>query len=77
MRTMKTDLRTEDAIKHFRSAINLARALGIRHSAVSQWGDLVPEGRAFEIEVITGGALKAQSFRAKKPQEATSISTPA
>lgn len=64
---MKTDLRTDDAIRHFLTTTNLARALGISHSAVSGWGEMVPEGRAFELEVITGGALKAQSWRAKKP----------
>lgn len=64
---MKTDLRTEDAIKHFRTTTNLARALSITHSAVCGWGEFVPDGRAFELEVVTGGALKAQSFRVKKP----------
>jgi DNA-binding transcriptional regulator YdaS (Cro superfamily) len=53
-------MRTEDAIKHFGSAAALARALGISRQSVHDWGACVPEGRAYQIEVLTSGALKAQ-----------------
>lgn len=54
-------MRTEEAISFYggRSA-NLARALGCGVYVVSSWGDEPPRGRQFEIEVITGGALKAR-----------------
>lgn len=46
-------------IKHFGGVVKVASALKIDHSAVSQWGENVPQLRAFEIERITNGALKA------------------
>jgi transcriptional repressor of cell division inhibition gene dicB len=52
-------MKTKDAIRHFGSASALARALGIWKTAVSQWGDTVPQRRAFEIERLTKGKLKA------------------
>ena len=52
-------MRKEDAIRHFGSATKLARALGISKQAISKWGNHVPEGRDYQIEVLNGGALKA------------------
>lgn len=52
-------MRTKDAIEHFGTAAALARALGISRQSVHDWGDIVPEGRAYQIEVLTVGALKA------------------
>ena len=37
----------------------VADALGIARQAVDQWGDTVPILRAYQIEVVTGGALRA------------------
>lgn len=39
----------QSAIEHFGSTTKLANALGIKHSAVSQWGEYVPPLRAFQI----------------------------
>lgn len=50
-------MKTEDAIKHFGTQSALAAALGISKQAVGQWGDTVPKGRAYQLQVITGGAL--------------------
>jgi hypothetical protein len=47
-----------DAIRHFGSASQLARALDIAPASVSEWGELVPLGRAYQLQVITGGALQ-------------------
>lgn len=52
-------MRTQDAVAHFGSVIKLAEALGIHRSAVYQWQDTVPIGRAYQIEVLTRGALRA------------------
>jgi hypothetical protein len=52
-------MRKRDAIKHFGSAAALAKALGISRQSVHEWPDEVPEGRAYQIEVLTAGALKA------------------
>lgn len=48
-----------DAIKHFGSKANLARALGITYAAVHQWGEEIPLLRQYQIQTITRGALKA------------------
>ena len=52
-------MRTKDAIKRFGSAAALARALGISRQSINDWGTTVPEGRAYQLEVLTNGALKA------------------
>lgn len=44
----------------------LARALGITHAAVQQWGDRVPAERTVEVERITGiprEALRPDLYR--------------
>lgn len=48
-----------DAIKHFGGIVKLAETLGIRPQAVSQWGKDIPIRRAYEIERLTKGKLKA------------------
>lgn len=50
------------AIEWAGSKAELARRLGIYKQAVSSWGDNIPEGRAYQIEVISGGKVKAASM---------------
>lgn len=52
-------MKTKDAVFYFGSAVALAKRLNISKQSVSKWGDRVPQRRAFEIERITNGALKA------------------
>jgi len=54
-------MKKNEAIEFFGSQVKLADALGINKSAISQWGDYVPELRAFQIEKITNGELKVNS----------------
>lgn len=55
-------MKTDDAIQHFGGKkIELARALGLSPSAITQWGDTVPELRQYQLERITGGALKVKN----------------
>lgn len=49
-----------DAIKYFGSKKKLADALGVRPSAVTQWGDKIPSVRQFQIQVISKNKLKAE-----------------
>ncbi|MDP5205839.1 Cro/CI family transcriptional regulator [Alishewanella sp. SMS8] len=61
-----------DVIKHFGGVVETAKALGIKSQSVSGWPDEVPELRAFQIEKITSGKLKADFI----PQSsATDLST--
>ena len=55
-----------DALKFFSgqdgdcgAQTRLANALKITRGAVSQWGDVVPEGNAYKLESLTKGKLKA------------------
>jgi len=51
-------MRTETAIAHFGSRTKLARALEISQQAISQWGEAVPEGTAYKLQVLTAGRLR-------------------
>ena len=54
-------MRKNDVLKHFDpedgTLQSTADALGITKSAVSQWGDIIPEGMAYKIQVMTAGRL--------------------
>ncbi|OIN27402.1 Cro/CI family transcriptional regulator [Vibrio barjaei] len=52
-------METRDAIEHFGTAVALAKSLGITRQSISRWGEKVPPRRAFEIERLTDGKLKA------------------
>ena len=52
-------MKKQDAIRFYGSVQKLAQALGIERQAIYQWKDEVPRLRAFELERITGGRLKA------------------
>lgn len=53
-------MKTETAIKYFGSQAAVAEKLGIKRQAVNKWQKrgVIPEGRAYQLEVITAGALK-------------------
>jgi len=55
-------MKTTAAVDHFGSIRALADALEITPQAVYQWGEHVPAGRDFQIEVLTQGALKASEI---------------
>lgn len=42
-------MKTKAAIKHFKSAKGLARALGITREAIYQWRENVPPLRAYQL----------------------------
>ncbi|WP_445946938.1 Cro/CI family transcriptional regulator [Shewanella sp.] len=48
----------DEAVKYYGSQTKLAQALKINPASVSQWGEDVPELRAYQIERLTRGALK-------------------
>ncbi len=60
-------MKKADVIEFFGGVTETAKALKIKSQAVSQWPDEVPELRAYQIEAITKGALKAVPLdKAKK-----------
>lgn len=46
------------ALAHFGTPSAIAECLGVTPSAISGWGDVIPEGSAYKLEVLTSGALK-------------------
>lgn len=50
---------TQEAIDHYGGLRQLAQELGVWPQVIYQWGDHPPMGRQYEIEVKTGGKLKA------------------
>lgn len=51
----------QQAIAHFESLPKLAKALGVAPASVYDWlnAGSIPETRQYQIELATGGALKA------------------
>lgn len=51
-------MKTKQAADFFGSKKKLASALGISPSAVTMWGEDVPELRQYQIEQLTKGKVK-------------------
>ena len=51
----------KQALDHFGTQQRIARALGMAQSSVAEWfaAGRIPEGRQYQIELATGGALRA------------------
>ena len=63
-------MQTKDVKAHFGGAKATAAARGITRAAVYMWGDIVPKVRAYDVERITGGALKVDpSLYPAKPRK--------
>ena len=60
----------QTAIDHFGGAAALARALGRTPSAVTEWGEIIPEGMAYKIQVITAGILQVDPTMYQKKERA-------
>lgn len=58
------------AIDHFGSQVKLAAAIGVSQAAISKWPVDVPELRAYQIERLTGGELKATELPLMSPEHA-------
>lgn len=54
-------MKTADVIAHFGSIRAVADALKVTPQAIYQWGELVPQGRTFQIQVLTRGVLRADA----------------
>lgn len=62
-------MKKTDVIEHFKSASAAARVLDISRQSFGEWGEVIPEGAAYKLQVITGGVLKVDPSvyaRAKK-----------
>lgn len=50
-------MRVKQAVKHFESKANIARALGVSRSAVTRWGEVVPVKQALKLKSLSKGKL--------------------
>lgn len=58
-RTISTMTR-KDIIEHFGSQAEAARRLGVSPQTIFEWESVgVPEGRQYQVELATNGALRA------------------
>jgi len=53
-------MKTKDAIQFYGGIKALADALGIWPHNISRWGETVPMARQYELQVKSGGKLKAE-----------------
>lgn len=51
-------METQRVVDLYGTKAAIARALDISQVAVTRWGNVVPKGRALELERITNGELK-------------------
>ena len=56
---------TNDAVQYFGGRRQLAEALNITRQAVEQWGEIVAQGAAYKLQVITKGKLVVDSKKYK------------
>jgi len=54
------NMTTKQAIEHYGGIKQLAAELGIWAHVIYRWGDHPPKARQYELEVKTGGKLKAE-----------------
>jgi len=57
---------TEQAKAYYGGVRELALALGIWPHNISRWGEYPPLARQYELEIKTGGALKAEDAGEQK-----------
>ena len=55
-------MKKDEVLAYYGTQVQLAKTLGITQAAVAQWRE-VPMLRQYQIERLTGGALKAQDTR--------------
>ncbi|MDA5609347.1 Cro/CI family transcriptional regulator [Pasteurella multocida] len=57
-----------DVINYFGKLENVAKALSISVSAISQWNEVIPEKNAYKLQDLTKGKLKVNRDLYQKQQ---------
>lgn len=57
MRKKQIWIKTADAIEYYGTPAKLAAVLDVTVSAISQWGDYLPDQRAWQIQKMTADKL--------------------
>ena len=58
-----TAMTKDEVIKHYGSVREVAEDLNCWTGEVYRWGEYPPKGKQYEIEVKTGGKLKAEETK--------------
>ena len=53
------NMKLQKVIKYYGNKSNIAKALGLHRSAITNWGDAIPQFRQYQIQILTNGKLKA------------------
>lgn len=64
---MEVTMHKTDVLEFFKGTSKTAIALGVSHSAVCQWGHIIPEKQALKAEKITDGKLRYDPSDYQKP----------
>jgi hypothetical protein len=51
-------MKKSDVKNHYHTYENVARVIGVSPAAVSNWGEIIPEGWAYKIQHLTSYALR-------------------
>ena len=63
------------ALDYFGTKAEIARVLGITSPSIIEWFDdgVIPEGRQYQLELVTKGALRADQPANRKANSATAL----
>jgi hypothetical protein len=56
----------DDVLQHFHGVTGLAVTLGISPQAISQWHGMIPDIRAYQIQVLSHGRFQADRLPVRK-----------
>lgn len=59
---MNTNPAFETVVAHFGGIKNLAQKLGLTRHAIYMWRGRIPRSRAYEIQALTKGKIKAEDI---------------
>lgn len=59
-------MKTQAAVDYYGGIKKLAAVLDIWTNTIARWGEYPPMAKQYEIEVKTGGKLKAEKLKAEK-----------
>lgn len=62
-------MKTVDVVRFFGSKSKVAKELQLTKQAVGQWGEIVPELRQLQIELITSGQLRSEFTNSRLNKE--------
>jgi len=69
-KTLLPDYTVEEIIDHFGGPQQLAAVLECRANNISMWRGFVPRGRAYEIQVKSGGKFVVERMPIKRREAA-------